>query len=31
MSVTKEKILETALNLFARKGYAGMSMADIAG
>ena len=31
MSVTKEKILETALNLFARKGYAGTSMADIAG
>ena len=31
MSVTKERILETALNLFAREGYAGVSMADIAG
>ena len=31
MSVTKEKILETALTLFAREGYAGTSMADIAG
>lgn len=31
MSVTKERILETALNLFAREGYAGTSMADIAG
>ena len=31
MSVTREKILETALTLFAREGYAGTSMADIAG
>ena len=31
MSVTKERILEAALNLFARDGYAGVSMADIAG
>ena len=31
MSVTKEKILETALTLFAREGFAGTSMADIAG
>ena len=31
MSVTKERILEAALNLFAREGYAGTSMADIAG
>ena len=31
MSVTKERILETALTLFAREGYAGVSMADIAG
>ena len=31
MSVTKEKILEAALTLFAREGYAGVSMADIAG
>ena len=31
MSVTKERILEAALNLFAREGYAGVSMADIAG
>lgn len=31
MSVTKERILETALALFAREGYAGVSMADIAG
>lgn len=31
MSVTKERILETALTLFAREGYAGTSMADIAG
>ena len=31
MSVTKEKILEAALALFAREGYAGTSMADIAG
>ena len=31
MSVTKERILETALNLFAQEGYAGVSMADIAG
>ena len=31
MSVTKENILQTALVLFAREGYAGVSMADIAG
>ena len=31
MSVTKERILETALALFEREGYAGVSMADIAG
>lgn len=31
MSVTKERILQTALALFAREGYAGVSMADIAG
>lgn len=31
MSVTKENILQTALALFAREGYAGVSMADIAG
>ena len=31
MSVTKERILEAALALFAREGYAGVSMADIAG
>ena len=31
MSVTKEKILETALTLFEREGFAGTSMADIAG
>ena len=31
MSVTREKILETALTLFSREGYAGTSMADIAG
>ena len=31
MSVTKERILQAALALFAREGYAGVSMADIAG
>ena len=31
MSVTKENILQTALVLFARESYAGVSMADIAG
>ena len=31
MSVTKERILEAALTLFARDGYAGVSMADRAG
>lgn len=31
MSLTREKILQTALILFAREGYAGTSMADIAG
>ena len=31
MSVTKERILHTALALFAQKGYAATSMADIAG
>ena len=31
MSVTREKILQAALALFAREGYAGVSMADIAG
>ena len=30
MSVTKERILQAALALFAREGYAGVSMADIA-
>ena len=28
---TKERILETALTLFARNGYLGTSMSDIAG
>lgn len=31
MSTTKERILETALALFAERGYAGTSMSDLAG
>ena len=31
MESTKERILETALTLFARNGYLGTSMSDIAG